>query len=292
MIVPPPLVSIGTPVYNGSRYISETIDSILSQTFRNFELVISDNGSTDDTEELCRRYAALDRRIRYLRQDRNRGAAWNYNEVFRLSVGRYFKWAAADDLLRPEMIERCVAVLEREEDVAVCFPRTLIIDEHGQPQGEIEDLLELLSARPEERFRQSFRRIRECNAVFGVIRADMLRRTSLIGSFISADMHLLSELSLYGRFRRLPELLFLRRDHPRASSRQRSSAGQMEFYKPELRHKRTLPTWRALGEDVKAVWRSPVGSRSKLGLTGFLLRSAVTARHEFLQELIDAVKGS
>jgi len=94
-----PTVSIGMPVYNGERFITEAIDSILAQTFTDFELIISDNASTDGTEAICNVYAARDSRIRYFRQSKNYGALFNFKFVLNEAQGLYFKWAATDDLL-------------------------------------------------------------------------------------------------------------------------------------------------------------------------------------------------
>jgi glycosyltransferase involved in cell wall biosynthesis len=88
------LVSIGLPVYNAGQYLEEALDSILAQTFEDFELIISDNGSTDNTEAICWSYARRDQRIRYFRNETNLGAAWNFNRVFELASGKYFKWTA------------------------------------------------------------------------------------------------------------------------------------------------------------------------------------------------------
>ena len=93
-----PRVSIGLPVYNGENYMAAAIDSLLAQTFTDFELIISDNASTDATEQICRDYAHRDGRIRYYREEVNRGAAWNFTHTFELARGEYFKWHAHDDL--------------------------------------------------------------------------------------------------------------------------------------------------------------------------------------------------
>src|SRR5579871_3942080 len=106
-------VSIGLPVHNGERYLREAIDSLLAQTYRDFELIISDNGSTDGTEAICRAYAAADPRIRYYREEQNRGCAWNWNRVFALARGEIFKWAAHDDVCAPRLVERCLEALDR-----------------------------------------------------------------------------------------------------------------------------------------------------------------------------------
>src|SRR5262249_10686156 len=126
-------VAIGTPVWNGEAFLSQAIESILAQTYSDFQFVISDNASTDSTAEICRAYAKLDKRIHYMRQGKNIGAAQNYNEVFRRSSGRYFKWAAYDDVLAPTFIEECVRVLDADESVVLCSPATVLINEDGSP---------------------------------------------------------------------------------------------------------------------------------------------------------------
>ena len=102
MIQTHPKVSIGLPVYNGERYLAETIQSLRDQVFSDFEIIICDNASTDGTAEICRRYLTLDKRIRYYRHSKNLGAAFNFNRTFKLASGKYFKWAAHDDLVEKD----------------------------------------------------------------------------------------------------------------------------------------------------------------------------------------------
>ena len=109
-----PRVTVGVPVFNGELFVAETLNSLLKQTFSDLEIVISDNASTDRTQEICRAYAARDWRVRYYRNDVNRGAAWNHNRVFELARGEFFKWSAADDLCAPEFLTLCVAALDRD----------------------------------------------------------------------------------------------------------------------------------------------------------------------------------
>jgi glycosyltransferase involved in cell wall biosynthesis len=118
-----PKVSIGMPVYNREPYIPAVLDSVLSQTYRDFELLISDNASTDRTEAIGREYAARDSRIRYVRNATNLGLAGNYNSVFRLAVGEYFRWVAGDDLCAPESLAACVEVLDRAPMWCAAIPR-------------------------------------------------------------------------------------------------------------------------------------------------------------------------
>src|SRR5262245_38883261 len=114
-----PRVSIGLPVYNGERYLAETLNSMLAQTFEDFELIICDNASTDQTEQICRFYAGKDTRICYVRNATNLGAAKNYRRTFELSSGDYFRWANCDDLFAPESLACCVEILDWKPSVVL-----------------------------------------------------------------------------------------------------------------------------------------------------------------------------
>jgi glycosyltransferase involved in cell wall biosynthesis len=214
------VVSIGLPVYNGELYLKEAIESILNQTFTDFELIISDNASKDSTPFICESYARQDKRVRYYPSTKNYGASWNYNRTFKLAKGEYFKWAAHDDLCAPIFIERCIEVLQAHPEVILCYPKTRIIDEYGNFIKEYDDEMNLRISRPSERFKRFQRRTAgECNGVFGLIRKVILEKTSLIRNFSRADMVLLAQLSLLGEFYEISEELFFRRDHPKTSVR-------------------------------------------------------------------------
>jgi glycosyltransferase involved in cell wall biosynthesis len=214
----PPL-TIGLPVYNGERFLRDSLDSILGQTFGDFALVVSDNASTDGSAEIVREYAERDQRIVLLCNDRNRGAAWNYNNAFAHCRSPYFKWAAADDMLAPTCVERSLAVLEASPPtVALVYPVTQVIDGQGSVVGTIEDRLAAAEgAPPHVRLRQVIRNVVYGNVIFAVVRSDAMRQTRLHGNYPSADYVFLSELALAGEFREIPEPLFLRRLHEATS---------------------------------------------------------------------------
>jgi glycosyltransferase involved in cell wall biosynthesis len=107
-------VSIGMPVFNGEQYIREALDSLLGQTFPDFELIISDNASTDRTSEICLEYAAQDQRIRYIRQPEDRGMLFNFNFVVQQARGEYFMWAACDDIWAPNWIHTLLRNMSNE----------------------------------------------------------------------------------------------------------------------------------------------------------------------------------
>jgi len=213
-----PRVSIGLPVYNGEKYLGEALESILAQTFGDFELIISDNASTVRTEEICRALAKKDKRVRYYRNKTNLGAAKNYNYLFELSCGKYFKWAAHDDTCAPQYLQRCIDVLDREPSVVLCYPRISYIDEDGRPLTSGECNLSVREAKPSDRLRKLFSHELKSNdvfwSVFGLMRASALRTTSLIGRFNASDQVLLMNLALLGQFYQIQEKLFYRRKHP------------------------------------------------------------------------------
>jgi glycosyltransferase involved in cell wall biosynthesis len=220
MVPQRPRVSIGLPVFNGENYLGEAIDSILAQTFGDFELIICDNASTDGTEAICRRHAETDQRIRYRRNPRNIGASANFNSTFELSSGEYFKWAAHDDLLAPACIESCVAALDREPDAILAQPLVGVIDTNGVILAITDNELQLAdSPRPSDRFAALARQPRLCWEIFGLIRRDALVRTALIAPYPWSDVALCAELSLLGRFVLVPGVLFFNREHPTRFSR-------------------------------------------------------------------------
>ena len=251
-------VSIGMPVFNGENYIAEAVDSLLGQTYSDFELIISDNASTDATQDICQSYAARDHRIRYFRNPTNLGAAKNYNRVFELSTGEYFKWAAHDDLCATEFLEQCVEVLEQDASVVLSYSRTKEIDEYGKV---LRDYFEpnIGLSKPSARFYQCVCVSHPQVAVFGVIRSSILKKTRLIGNFSSSDRVLLGELTLFGRFYQIPEYLFFMRDHQQQHWRVYPTRQlRQTWYDPARSVKITFPHWRLLLEHLKSIKRVPL----------------------------------
>lgn len=289
-----PAVSIGLPVYNGENYLKQAIESILSQTYHDFELIISDNASTDNTMEICKAAAIKDGRIRYYRNEKNSGAAWNFNNVFHLARGSYFQWACHDDVWTPTLLERYVEVLDRMPEVVLCYARTTFIDEHGEP-------LRSIIARPDLHDRSSHRRFRlflkyhinpnECNPVLGMFRARILKNTSLIGSYPASDMILLGEIALYGEFHEIPECLFLRRDHSLSSVRANPNwDDRAAWFNPSQKGKLQLPRWRWFLEWHKSILRSPIGVVERIKCVLEVCNWARWNRENLMNELRYCVK--
>jgi len=279
-----PRVTVGMPVYNGERFVAEAITSVLAQTFMDFELIICDNASTDSTGEICRRYAAQDERIRYYRSDRNRGAAANFNRTFALARSEYFKWAAHDDLLAPDYLEKCVASLDADPEAVLCQPLVNEVDEKGETR-EIFDsrLLGTTSSRPADRFAPLVLERDICKEIFGLIRKDALSRTSLHADYAGQDRALLAELSLLGRFIKLPEPLFIHRDHPDRSIWTTIARDDriltpyhpdriMEWYNPDKVGERVWHRWRLYRDYFRMVRRHVADRMERARCYGHLVR--------------------
>ncbi len=284
-----PRVSIGLPVYNGESYIAEALDSIVSQTFTDFELVISDNASTDATVEICEGYASRDGRIVFHRNEMNRGAAWNYNRVFALSRGEYFKWASHDDRCAPTFLERCVAALDANPDVVISYPRSTVIDAEGATVEMEEDDLPLDSPDVVRRFAGCLSPMKLChNVIFGLMRRSVLAKTGLIGAYLASDRYLIAEMSLHGPLEEIPERLFFRRKH---TANIGVALKDLQFYRPGKRRRFVMPEWRLFGEFLKLVRKVPLPAGEKMRLTAAVLRWATENREEFNWQLKSMVKG-
>ena len=286
----PPTVSIGMPVYNGARFLPESLETILRQTYTDFELIISDNASTDNTEEICRRFASLDTRVHYHRMETNLGAAANYRQVFELARGHYFRWAPADDLFAPDSVECCVRTLDDHPEAVLCYPKTVLINENGGVIRPYDDDLHLPFPDAVERFRRAKKQIGLVNVLYGLIRASTLRQTSLMGHYSGADMVFVLELSLYGQFIEIPHPLFFRRIHPAAMSSKKSVEGDQEFFDPKTKGRLFMRSWRHHFEEGTAILRSPLKWKDKGRLMYVVGRSGIISRQELLKELIWVIR--
>lgn len=258
-------VSIGLPVFNAEQYLEQSLGTILGQTYRNFELIISDNASDDATEAICRRYAALDARICYHRNPRNQGVTFNFRQVVALSTGQYFLWAAHDDMFDPEYVDRCIAVLDRNADVVLCYSKSIEIDERGQLLERKDQILAADSPHPYERFRELIRMDHNCQSMFGVMRTGVLKRTSIHGDFPDSDRCMLAELALYGKFHELPDPLFFHRKHAQQMTQQFPTRQErMARLNPDRSFLIVFPHFRQFKEYILAIGRSPLGWRDRL----------------------------
>ncbi len=268
----PPRISIGLPVFNGERYLDQTLQSILGQDYGDFELIVSDNASTDETIGIVERWAMTDPRVKLHRNRENLGGAANFNKVLELAEGDLFKWAGHDDLLAPEMLRRCFDAIEEEgSECVLVFPRTVEIDADGREISLVDSHLNLTQISSVRRYYRVARYVGKANVVFGLMRTQAIRSTRGLGSFPSADLVMIGELSLRGRFRQIDEPLFFRRVHEDASWHATGKyEGFAEWFDPRRRRTLVFPSWRLARELAWAPWLSdlPVHERAYASVVG------------------------
>ena len=279
-----PRIGVGLPVYNGARYVAEAIASVLSQTEADFELVISDNASTDDTEDICRDFASRDDRVVYVRNETNVGGAPNYNRCLASSSATtYFKWIAHDDTIDSRFLELCGAALDADPEASVAFPTLVEIDAEGETLRTEPADLGLVDPDAGQRacaFVDEVRRSRDVLwAVFGLARRSALLRGGLHGSFVASDQVFLFELILAGKAVHVPDTSYTRRVHAEASMQMNvSPKARAAWYDTSSKPRLGLPHWTMLAHHAVAVHRSglPPAERSRA------YRAVVRrARHEW-----------
>lgn len=282
-----PKVSVAIPTYNCEAFIGQSVESLLGQSYGDFELVISDNASSDGTEEVCRAYAAVDRRVRYVRRTDNVGGPGNFRHVFSLCRGEYHKWSTADDYWHPEFLQEAVAELDCHADVVLCYPMTRLIDAEGRTIEDYADNLDLSDESPRRRFRELYERIGLCNAHLGLIRREAMQKTRLIAGHKASDVDFLAEMALLGKFKLLPDVRFFRRYHPTSSSWERADAShQKAYYDPKNQFNLGIDTWRRFAFQFDMVRRSPIGWADKAALFTYLGRRMRHKRDVLWRELM------
>jgi len=276
---------MGMPVYNGANYLVKALDSLLSQSFTDFEIVIVDNASTDATELICKDYLGRDSRIKYFRNPSNVGAALNYQIALEKTSGEYFKWAAHDDVYDAGWLKRCVDILDSNPNVILAYTRTVFIDANDIEISRFNDPFRILEDKPYWRFRQMVVKLRWCHAIFGLMRRELPAGLKPIGNYIGSDMVYLAELALHGKFIEDESYGFHRRMHNNSSQQaNRNVENLQEWYDPRTKGKLYLRHWRFLKEYALCVSRAPVSVTQKLRCWAFLLRVANWNRDKLAQE--------
>jgi glycosyltransferase involved in cell wall biosynthesis len=282
---PAPVVSVGIPVYNGERYLREAVDAILAQTFKDFELILSDNASTDSTATICKEYAERDPRVRYFHQPSNIGAPRNYSFLVGCARGRYFKWSSSSDTCEPSMIERCVEVLDRDPGVVLCFGATRLIDSHGRPLRIYDGDFGMCDPRPRDRYTRLRRDLALNNAQNGLVRLPALKRTRLVGAYVGSDLAMMAELALQGKVQLLPEVLLNRRMAEDSFSSQLPDADRAKFIDPTSGSSRRFDFLRLRYDFMRSIVWAPIPLPDKPRLLAMELRGLYWDLERVLTEL-------
>lgn len=200
-----PTVSIGMFVYNGESCIDDAIKSILNQSFKDFELIISDNASTDSTGDICRQYADKDHRIRYIRQPVNIGAPANLLFVLDQSIGEYYMWAAHDDVKSLDFLECNLKFLQNNPDYVASISPVRFKDGLPDPIRMGDKALDQKTA--EERFLACLHSWHGCGRFYSLIRRSAILESKVLRhkSYIGSDIAFILELAIMGKFNRVKQ---------------------------------------------------------------------------------------
>jgi glycosyltransferase involved in cell wall biosynthesis len=285
-----PRVSLGLPVYNGEQWLDATLGSLRAQTFGEFELLISDNASEDGTRELCLRHAAADPRIKYERNASNIGANRNYVAVLDRASAPYFKWASSNDLCAPDFLARCVETLDRRPDAVLVYPRANVFVDDITDATPYDEDIAVEDGRAAERFRRLLEHMRLNNAFNGLMRTDWLRRALPMASFWSADVVLMAELALLGKYVLLPERSFFRRMSVASATRLRSPEDVTHHFEPHARKPLLWQQWKFHARLLRVAIRSAPPGRDWLECVGYALRALVWARIALADDVMQAAR--
>jgi glycosyltransferase involved in cell wall biosynthesis len=268
-----PSVSLGLPVFNGEAFLVQVLESILAQTYGDFELIISDNASTDATPDILRDYAARDARIRCFRQASNIGSGNNWSFVARQARGEWLKWVSAHDDYAPRLLEDCLEPLRKDPTVVLCYGRTQLIDMAGNKLDVYAGDFDALSADPLERYRIVRKRLHLGTPIqAGVIRLDALQRCGYLGNYRDSDRVLTAGLALVGKFVLLPQILFYRRWDKSVASALRSPLEIQRLYHPEAKRPPPFMNLRRQLGQVGIALRAPAGLHAKASSVQAALR--------------------
>ena len=286
-----PLVSVGLPVFNGEGFLPATLASVMGQTFTDFELVISDNASTDRTAEICQDLARSDSRVRYFRQRVNTGAPANWNFVAREARGRFFKWCSASDVCLPQLLESCSAQLLKQPQAVLCAGKTGYVDESGNAVKMPDNDIESLEQRPSERFRHICINLCLNHTQYGLIRRAALMQTRLDRPYPHGDRVLMAELAMLGTFILLSETLLLRRASPAHWTAMMSTDQLDSLFWPGAKPRHSAVIIRRHLDYVRAALTSPVRMSERLRATAFALRFAYWSKSDIVRDLVESVRG-
>lgn len=259
-------VSVGLPVWNGEPHISCAIESVIGQTFEKFAFVISDNNSSDRTEEICRYFAKVDNRITYIRNIENIGITANYNMAFLAAPDSdYFMWLAHDDCVDKHFLERCIERLEHCPENGLCHTAVMMIDEFGKRLGVYgNEMRGASSPEPHRRLRCVLLEDPYCQSVFSLYRTSVLRRTNLHGRHHNSDRVLVAEMALLAPFHYLNEALFSNRIHGKRYTSSVKAHGWSSWHDPHSAHKRQFPLWISYGRYIDGVGKIVSGRKQRL----------------------------
>ncbi|HET6461655.1 MAG TPA: sulfotransferase [Syntrophales bacterium] len=272
-----PAVTVGLPLYSGGRMLTDSIESILSQDFENFELIIFDLGADPFVREIGAHYQKLDARVKFIHTgDRvNHIGAYNFSRLIELSSATYFMWGSYDDCLEKSFISSCLKVIDRDTGIALVYPRTKVLNREGEFLGIAEDFVKADMDDPFDRFLHVIWELQMCNAFHGLFRRHrMIKTNSLRKHCYAHDNLFLAEIALLGKIIQIDDVLFIRHLTRKLKSNLDEHYADVirSMDPPYMEEGLTLPFCRFTYSHCELVNHSPLPPERKEFLTSEILR--------------------
>ena len=277
------------PVYNASELINQAIDSLLAQDMSDFELIISDNASTDNTYEICQNYANNDKRIKLYRNDTNIGALGNFDRVAQLAQGQFFMWACHDDLWEPTFISKCLNAIQDTKAV-LAYPQTLAFWSDGQNRkilhNKIGSTIDIQS--PSKRLARVYKGSDLWALFFGLMRTSVAKKLLPMPRVHSNDSAFVALLAIEGGFVYVPEILFKYRDKQQSYQRYNSKQwlGEQEIQK----QKKYRSFWPTAIYICKRIWKTDISMSEKFKATAETIRWCITEQETIKPQTRQKIK--
>ncbi|MCK5033130.1 MAG: glycosyltransferase family 2 protein [Calditrichia bacterium] len=280
-----PLVSVGIPVFNEDKYLDQTLESLFKQDYPNFEIIISDNASTDNTGKITEKYRKLYPEIlKYYRNDKNIGSILNFSRVLEVASGEFFMWAGSHDLLSHCYISESVKVLESNLNVVSIYPRTIWIDQNDNVLNTFSGFVDTRGQNVICRFNQIL--WANQHAIYGLMRSSILKQTRGLKQITASGAILLAELALLGDFAFVQEAIWYRREFREDENRKQQRSRYKRVLYANKNSKRYFSYWRIPIEIAIVIWQSSLSFSRKLSLT-FSSIPAVIVR--YIKHMLDDI---
>ena len=205
-------ISIGLPVFNGEKFLEKRIKNILEQKFTDFELIISNNGSIDCSDQICRFFAEQDKRIIYFNQNNNQGAIWNFNFVLNKAKSEYFVWAGVDDIWNEDFISETLNFLEHNNEFVGCISNVESYDSDPEIKSTNLKIFQIFkkirvgrygvedAAGKYEKKIKIYLKRNSAQAIYGVYKTDAIRKSFINQSFLGVDLAIILNILKFGDF--------------------------------------------------------------------------------------------
>jgi hypothetical protein len=243
------LVSIGIPTFNRAAKLRRAAESVLGQTHRELELVISDNASSDDTEAVCRELCAGDPRVRYQRSPVNRGPTANFNALYEAVRGEFAMMLSDDDWLEASYVEHCLAGLLADPSRSLVAGRARYLD--GQRTVRLGATMRLESPDRCRRVLDYLRSVDENGLFYGLTRRDTLRAAAPLRNALGNDWLLVASLVVQGTATTI-ESTQINRELGGTSADFRKLAATLGLPRAQARAPHVVIAWETLAE---ILWR-------------------------------------